>query len=138
MLGIGGYRPRRTKTIELDTLRLGAKANGLFQRHRVELLAHFDQGMQGGVEDLHAEVGDRVVLVDRELAEAGAGGQALRQLELEILKTTAADGAAEAHDGRLADAHQVREFGHGAVHDRRRIEKHMIGHLEFRLAQEVT
>ncbi|MCY1365754.1 hypothetical protein D9M69_526170 [compost metagenome] len=94
--------------------------------------------MQGGVEDLQAEVGDRVVLVDRELAEARAGGQALRQLELEILEAGAADRPTEAHDGRLADPHVVRQIGHRAVHHRGRVEEDVIGDLEFRFAEQMT
>ncbi|MNC41550.1 hypothetical protein D3C75_903200 [compost metagenome] len=100
------------------------------------MLAHLDQGVQGGVEDLQAEVGQRVFLVDGELAEAGAGGQALRQLELEVLEAAAADGAAEAHDGRLADADLMGEVGHRAMHDGRRVLQHVVGDLEFRLAQQ--
>ena len=70
----------------------------------------------------------------RELAEAGTGGQALRQFEFEVLETGATDGATEAHDGRLADAHAVGQIGHGAVHHRRRIKQHVVGDLELRLA----
>ena len=117
---------------------VGTGGDGTLQRLRVELLAHLHQRMQGGVEDLQAEVGDRVILVNRELAEAGAGSQALRQLQLEVLEAAATDGATEAHDGRLADADTMRQLGHGAVHHRCRIEQDVIGHLELGLAQQVA
>ena len=138
MLGIGRHRTRRTEAIELYALRLGAGGDGALQRLGVELLAHFHQRVQGGVEDLQAEVGDRVVLVNRELTETGPGSQALRQLQLEILEAAATDGTAKTHDGRLADANTMRQLGHGAVHHRCRIEQDVIGHLELGLAQQVT
>jgi len=94
--------------------------------------------VQGGVENLQREVGNRIVFADGELAEAGASGETLRQFELEILKTEATDGAAEAHDGRLADAHRMGQVRHGAVHHRSRIEQYMVGHLELRLAQRTS
>ena len=72
--------------------------------------------------------------MDCKLAEARTGSQALRQLELEVLKAGATNGAAEAHDGRLADAHAVGQVGHGTVHHGRRVKQHMIGNLEFRFA----
>ncbi|MCY1559877.1 hypothetical protein D9M68_969580 [compost metagenome] len=72
--------------------------------------------------------------MDGELAEAGAGGQALRKLEFQVLEAGTTDGSAEAHDGRLADTDAVRQLGHGAVHHRGRVEQHVVGHLEFRLA----
>ncbi|KAI1692491.1 hypothetical protein Ddc_23584 [Ditylenchus destructor] len=134
VLGIGSHRARSTKAIELDTLGLGHGGHGLLQLHRVQLLPHFHQGVQGGVEDFQAVVGDGVVFMDRELAKAGTRGQALRQLELQVLEPGATDGAAETHDGRLADAHAVRQVGHGTVHHSRRVKQHVIGNLEFRFA----
>ncbi|MCY1346997.1 hypothetical protein D9M68_418290 [compost metagenome] len=134
MLGVGRHRTGGAETVELHTLGLGAGADGALQGFRVELLADFHQGVQGGVEDLQAEVRYRVILVDRELAEAGAGGQALRQFQLEVLETAAADGAAEAHDGRLADPDALGQIGHGAVHDRCGIEQDVVGDFQFRLA----
>src|SRR5690606_8720419 len=96
------------------------------------------QGVQGGVEDLQAEVGNRVVLGNGELAETGAGGQALGQLELQVLKAVAANGPAEAHNGRLADAHGMGQVGHRAVHDHCRIDQNVFGDLEFGFTQQVT
>ncbi|MCY1310555.1 hypothetical protein D9M70_607550 [compost metagenome] len=134
MLGIRRYRAGSAEAVELDALRMGDGGDGALQRLGVEVLAHFHQRMQGGIEDLQAEVRHRVAFIDRELTEAGAGGEALRQLQLEILETAAADGPAKAHDGRLADADAVGEIGHGAVHDRSGVLQHMIGDLELRLA----
>ncbi|MCY1296882.1 hypothetical protein D9M70_462960 [compost metagenome] len=134
VLGVGRHRAGGAEAVELHPLRLGAGADGALQGFRVELLAHFHQGVQGGVEDLQAEVRHRVVLVYGELAEAGAGGQALRQFQLEVLETAAADGAAEAHDGRLADPDALGQIGHGAVHDRCGIEQDVVGDFQFRLA----
>ena len=73
-----------------------------------------------------------------ELAEAGTGRQALRQLQLEILETAAADGTAEAHDGRLADADFLGQVGHGTVHHLGRVLQDVIGDLQFGLAEQVT
>ncbi len=133
MLGIGGHRTRGAETVELDPLGLGHGGDGALQGIRVEPLTHLHQGVQRGVEDLQREVSHRIVLADGELAETGAGGQALRQLELEVLEAEAADGPAETHDGRLADADGVRQIGHGTVHHRGRIEQDMVGHLQLRL-----
>jgi hypothetical protein len=90
--------------------------------------------VQGGVEDFQREIGDRVIFADGELAEAGAGSETLRQFQFEVLKSQATDGAAEAHDGRLADPHHMGQVGHGAVHHGSWIEEHMVGHLQLRLA----
>ena len=117
---------------------MGDGIDGALQGLRVEALAHFHQGVQGGVEDLQAEVRHRVVLVDGELAKAGTGRQALRQLQLEILETAAADGATETHDGRLADADFLGQVGHGTVHHRGRVLQDVIGDLQFGLAEQVT
>ena len=134
MLCIRGHRSGSTEAIELDTLRLRHQRHCALQLDRVELLAHFHQSVQRGVENLQAVVGDGVIFVDRELAEAGAGGQALRQFQFEILKAGTTDGAAEAHDGRLADADAVSQVGHGTVHHCRRVKQHVVGDLELRLA----
>jgi|RhiMetStandDraft_4_1073278.scaffolds.fasta_scaffold13451_2 hypothetical protein len=72
--------------------------------------------------------------MDRKLAKARTSRQALRQLEFQILKTGATNGAAKAHDGRFADANAVGQVGHGAVHHRRRVKQHVVGDLELRLA----
>ncbi|MNH36850.1 hypothetical protein D3C79_976860 [compost metagenome] len=87
MLRVCSNRAGCTKAIELHTLRLRHGTHRLLQRVRVKVLAHFHQGVQGSVENLQAVIGNRVVLMDGELPEAGAGSQALRQLELEVLKT---------------------------------------------------
>ena len=63
---------------------------------------------------------------------------ACAQAQLEILEAVAADGAAETHDGGLADADVVGEVGHGAVHDGSRIHHDLLGDLELRLAQQVA
>ncbi len=60
--------------------------------------------------------------MDRKLAKARAGGQALRQLEFQVLETRATDGPAETHDGRFADTDAVGKIGHGAMHHGRRIK----------------
>ncbi len=99
------------------------------------MLAHLHQGVQRGIEDFLADVAGRIVLADRELAETGPGRQTLRQLQLEVLEAQAADGAAEAHDGRLADTHHMGEVGHGTVHHRGGIQQHVVGDLQLRLAQ---
>ena len=138
MLGIRRHRPGGAKTVELHALGVGHGIDGGLQGDGIEALAHLHQGVQGGVENLQAEVGHRIGLGDRELAEAGAGGQALRQAQFQVLKAGAANGAAEAHDGRLTDADVMGEVRHGAVHHRGRVEQHVIGHLEFRLTQQVT
>jgi hypothetical protein len=88
----------------------------------------------GGVEDLEAVVGDGIVFVNRKLPEARAGGQALGQLEFQVLEAGTTDGTAEAHDGRLTDAHAVGQVGHGTVHYGRRVKQHVVGNLEFRFA----
>ncbi|CAM3813145.1 hypothetical protein PSWA111526_12720 [Pseudomonas wadenswilerensis] len=134
MLGIGRYRARGTKTVELDALGLGHGGHRTLQGLWIEVLAHFHQGMQGGVEDLQAVVGNRVVLMNGELAETCARRQALGQLELEVLEPGTTDRTAKTHDGRLADADAVGKVGHGAMHDGRRIKQHVIGNLEFRFA----
>jgi hypothetical protein len=56
------------------------------------MLADFHQRMQRGIENLLADVAGRVVLADGELTEAGAGGQALCQLQFEVLEAQAANG----------------------------------------------
>ncbi|MCY1425523.1 hypothetical protein D9M71_413120 [compost metagenome] len=138
MLGIRRHRAGRAETVELDALRMGHGGDGALQGLGVEMLAHLHQRVQGGVEDLQAEVRHRVALVDRELAETGPRGEALRQLQLEVLEPAAADGAAEAHDGRLADADAVGQVGHGGVHHGCGVAHHVIGDLEFRFAEQMT
>ncbi|VVM69090.1 hypothetical protein PS623_01660 [Pseudomonas fluorescens] len=86
MLGVGRDRARCTKAVELNPLGLGHGCHSTLQGLRIELLAHLHQGMQGGVENLQAVVGNRVVFVDRELTKTGASSQALRQFQLQILK----------------------------------------------------
>lgn len=113
VLGIRGYRAGSAEAVELHALGVGDGGDGALQGVGVQVLADFHQAVQRGVEDLQAEVGHRVALMDRELAEAGAGRQALRQLQLEVLEAAAADGAAETHDGRLADPDPMGQFGHG-------------------------
>ncbi|MOA19368.1 hypothetical protein D3C78_1397460 [compost metagenome] len=134
MLRIRRDRTRGAKTIELDALGLGHQRHGPLQLQRIEFLANFHQGMQGGVEDFQAVVGDRVVFVDRKLAKTRTGRQALGQLQLQVLKAGTADGTAKTHDGRFTDAHAVGKVGHGAVHHGRRIKQHVVGDLELRLA----
>ncbi|MNZ33347.1 hypothetical protein D3C78_506920 [compost metagenome] len=134
MLGVRRDRTRGTETVELDALGLGHQRHRPLQFQRIELLANLHQGVQGGVEDFQAVVGDRVVFMDRELAEARTRRQALRQLQLQVLETRTADGTTEAHDGRLADTNAVGKIGHGAVHHCRRVKQHVIGNLEFRFA----
>jgi len=72
--------------------------------------------------------------MDCKLTKTGTGGQALGQFEFQVLEPGATDGAAEAHDGRLADANAVGQVGHGTVHHSRRVKQHVIGNLEFRFA----
>ncbi len=112
--------------------------HGCLQRVGIEPLPYFHERMECGVEDFQAVVRDRVVLVNRELPKARAGGQALRQFEFKILKTSATNGATEAHDRRFADAHAMGEISHGTVHHGRRIKQHMVGYLELRLTQEMA
>jgi hypothetical protein len=138
VLGIRRHRPGGAKAIELDPLGRGHGRYGALQGLRIELLAHLDEGVQGGVEYFQAIVGDRVVFVNRELAETGAGGEALRQFQLEILKTAAADRPAETHDGGLADTDLVSQVGHRAVHDGGGVEQHAVRNLQLRLAQQVA
>ena len=134
VLRIRGHRARRAKAIELDALRLRHQGHRTLQFHRIELLANLHQRVQRGVENLQAVISDRVVFVDRELAEAGTGGQTLRQFQFQILKTGTTDGATKAHDGRLTDADVVGQVGHGTVHHCRRVKQHVVGDLELRLA----
>ncbi len=134
VLGIRSNGARRAEAIKLHTLRLRHGRHRFLQLHRVELLAHFHEGVQGGVEDFQAVVGDGIVFVNRKLPETRTRCQALGQLKFQVLEPGATDGAAEAHDGRLTDAHAVGQVGHGTVHHSRRIKQHVIGNLEFRFA----
>ena len=54
---------------------------------------------------------------DRAGQRAIAGGETLRELDLEVLETTDADGAAEAQDGGFTDAGLPRDRGEGAADD---------------------
>ena len=113
MLGIAGYRTGGAKAVELDAARVGQRGDGLLNGHGIQTFTYVHQGGQGGIEDLVRQGIDAVVLVDRELPEAGAGSKALCQLELEILKSAAANRAAEAYDGGLADTDLLRQVSHG-------------------------
>lgn len=113
VLRIAGYRTGGAKAVELDTACVGQGGDGLLNGHGIQTFTHVHQGGQGGIEDLVRQGVDAVVLVDRELPEAGAGSKALRQLELEILKSAAANRAAEAYDGGLADTDLLRQVSHG-------------------------
>lgn len=138
VLRVRRYRARGAKPVELDPMRRRHDRHRGLQRVGIELLPHLHQRVQRGVEDFQAVVGDRVVLVNRELPETGASRQALRELEFQILKTGAPDGTAKTHDGGFADANAMGQVGHGAVHHGRRIKQHMIGYLELRLTQEMA
>ena len=95
---------------------------------RVEALAHFHQGVQGGVEDLRRlEVPPPSRPRGWRTGGAGAG-QALRQFSL-IPKPLQPMARAEAHDGRLADA-DFGQVGHGTVHHRGRVLQDVIGDLQ--------
>ncbi|MNN57036.1 hypothetical protein D3C81_1720000 [compost metagenome] len=78
VLRIRRHCTRGAEAIELDPLRLRHQCHRTLQLNRIELLANLHQGVQRGVEDLQAVVGDRVVFMDRELAEACTGREALR------------------------------------------------------------
>ena len=135
VLGVTGHRTRGAEAIEFHPPRVAQCLDGPFQPDRIQAFTHIHQRRQGGVEDLVGQLAYAVVLADGELPEAGARSQTLSQAQFQILEAGAADGAAEADDGGLADAHFPGQIRHRGVHDISRMGEHMIGHLEFGFAQ---
>src|SRR5690606_31286829 len=77
--------------------------DGLLEGGLVELVADGEQGADGRVEDLAAEVRHGIAGADRELTETGTGREVLRELQLEGFEAFETECTAESEHGGFAD-----------------------------------